>query len=160
LLPRVRALAGLAAAASIVLGLSLTLRLALQNVPPRPDMVAPVANEGAIRVAAEGRQAAKPLVGRVVGWPRRHRARVTSVAAIRARATLASADEEGGHNGVEDQRRIRALLDSPRLRHVLLITDKLGGQAVDRVDNLVQSSPRLDSGYGRMTVAPEIIIDP
>ena len=53
-----------------------------------------------------------------------------------------------------------ALLDSPRLRRVFIVTDVIGGDTPDRVEDLVQKTPRTEARYGRITVSQGIVIDP
>jgi hypothetical protein len=60
----------------------------------------------------------------------------------------------------QQHERLRQLLDSPRLRRVFLVADKLGAGIGERVQTIVQQTPRDHSPYGRITIAPEIIIDP
>jgi hypothetical protein len=59
-----------------------------------------------------------------------------------------------------DAEKVRALLDSPRLRRVLIVTDIIGEGTLDRVEELVQKTPRTDAVYGRITVSQGIVIDP
>ena len=54
----------------------------------------------------------------------------------------------------------RAMLDSPRLRRVFLVTDIIGEGTPDRVGELVQKTPRTDASYGRIIVSQGIVIDP
>jgi hypothetical protein len=56
--------------------------------------------------------------------------------------------------------RVRALLESPRLRRVLIVTDIIGEGTLDRVEELVQKTPRTEAAYGRITVSQGIVIDP
>jgi hypothetical protein len=56
--------------------------------------------------------------------------------------------------------KVRALLDSPRLRRILIVTDIIGEGTLDRVEELVRKSPRTDATYGRITVSQGIIVDP
>jgi hypothetical protein len=59
-----------------------------------------------------------------------------------------------------DPQHIRDYFDSPRLHRVFFVTDVLGGGAGDRVNALIQQTPRTEPVYGRITVGPEIVIDP
>ena len=55
---------------------------------------------------------------------------------------------------------IRKLLDSPNLHRVFIVTDVIGGDASERVDSLLQQTPRGEPRYGRITVSQGIVIDP
>ena len=59
-----------------------------------------------------------------------------------------------------DQEHIRKLLDSPNLHRVFIVTDVIGGDASERVDSLLQQTPRGEPRYGRITVSQGIVIDP
>jgi hypothetical protein len=65
-------------------------------------------------------------------------------------------------HGDADARAIRAMLDNPRLRRVFYVTDIIGGalDTRDRVEELVQTTPRTEATYGRITVSQGIVIDP
>jgi hypothetical protein len=67
---------------------------------------------------------------------------------VRNREELATADK------------VRALLDSPRLRRVLIVTDVIGETTLERVERLVQTTPRTDAAYGRIAVSQGIVVDP
>jgi len=64
----------------------------------------------------------------------------------------------------EDQSReaekIRQMLDSPHLTRTFIVLDVQGGATRDRVEELVQKTPRTEAAYGRITVSQGIVIDP
>ncbi|MGC8638334.1 MAG: anti-sigma factor family protein [Isosphaeraceae bacterium] len=59
-----------------------------------------------------------------------------------------------------DQRRLRSLIDDPRLQRVFLVTDQLGGpaDAEKQVASLVERTTRHD--YFKITISQGIVIDP
>jgi len=59
-----------------------------------------------------------------------------------------------------DRNRVRDLLDNPNLRRILIVVDEIGGTARDRVESIVRKAPRIDSSFGRISVAQGITIDP
>jgi hypothetical protein len=59
-----------------------------------------------------------------------------------------------------DAERIRRMLDSPNLQRIFIVTDVLGGKDRDRVEELVEKTPRTEAAYGRITVTQGIVIDP
>lgn len=159
----IRTVGGLAAAASVVLALTVGLRgparpLAARNGPAGPAVVAakpahigdralpPVAPAEPDGVVATANPDAQPVAS---GRPARPIVRSTAgtldVAEIRRDRDLAT---------------VRNLLDNPELTRIFVVVDVIGGNAGDRVNKLVHDAPRLDPAYGRITVSQGIVIDP
>lgn len=145
---RVRA-AGLATAATVLFTLSLAVLsehsrrhrpLQLASVPVIPE--SPQQAHDSVRVAHGDANEAAVTVAQS---PRRQRS-----ARNQAR-TFAP---------VKDDVRFRDMLDDPNLRKMFIVLDKIGGEADERVSRMIESSPRLRSRFGRITIAPEIVVDP
>jgi hypothetical protein len=73
---------------------------------------------------------------------------------------VASNVEGDEQTRAQEQRGVRQLLDSPNLHKVFVVTDVLGGNADRKVSEIVESTPRRRSTYGRITVAQGIVLDP
>jgi hypothetical protein len=134
-------LGSLAVAASLILAL-LLLRPAVQPAAPRPAV-------DRLRIAAV---AAPPAEARPM--PR------TELPASRPAPTSDPVRPARNREAAADAEKVRALLESPRLRRVLIVTDIIGEGTLDRVEALVQKTPRTEAAYGRVTVSQGIIIDP
>jgi len=138
---------GLTLAASLLIALGLALRH--QPRAPRPAP-APVSPPVEIARAPESVPAVDRAPAAPTGpaAPRPARRASDPGAAARKQRDAAAANE------------IRALLDSPRLRRVFIVTDVIGGDTPGRVEELVKTSPRTEARYGRITVSQGIVIDP
>jgi hypothetical protein len=147
------ALGSLGLAASLLLGLGVALRTYTHTVPParRPPAAHPggtVADGGARRVEpvtprTTERQGSTPPAQPVVAAAKPDADRLA-----RKREEAAAAEK------------VRALLESPRLRRVLIVTDIIGEGTPDGVEQIVQQTPRTDATYGRITVSQGIVVDP
>jgi anti-sigma factor RsiW len=136
-------LGGLAVAASLILALLL--------VRPAPRPAAPQPAVGGFTAVPAPAQPDEAGVGRVSSteppaWRTAPAAGPMQLA--RKREDAAAAEK------------VRALLESPRLRRVLIVTDIIGEGTLNRVEDLVQKMPRTDAAYGRITVSQGIVIDP
>jgi hypothetical protein len=78
----------------------------------------------------------------------------------RVETTRSGEDAEPAPDRDHHPQHIRDYLDSPRLHRVFFVTDVLGGDAGERVNTLIQQTPRTEPVYGRITIGPEIVIDP
>ncbi len=142
----------LALAASVLMALGLALRY-----QPRLEQPAPAPALRAVEI--DGSPSSAPRVDRapaaetVPAVPRPgHRtpepAGLTSAGQARKQREAAAGNE------------LRALLDSPQLRRVFIVTDVIGGGTSDVVEELVQKTPRTRAAYGRIIVTQGIVIDP
>ena len=52
------------------------------------------------------------------------------------------------------------MLESPKLRKILIVSDVIGGDAGRQVGDLIDKTPRRSATYGRFTVSQGIILDP
>lgn len=153
-----RGMAGLAAAASIVLAVS----LALSSLPraPRPagGRVLPAAPSV---VVARSVETSRPPDGPPAAAGRTPGESSASTRRAGRFAPVLAEQEENERRRDREQRALRErLLDSPDLTHVFIVLDVIGGHAGDRVNELVRSAPRLDPAYGQITVSQGIVIDP
>ncbi len=107
--------------------------------------------------------------GSRIGVPALPPAHVAPIETARAQAegNAAVAADAGRLDLTGDDRRreqeaqeIRALLESPKLRKILIVTDIVGGDAGRQVEDLIDKTPRRSATYGRFTVSQGIIIDP
>jgi hypothetical protein len=57
-----------------------------------------------------------------------------------------------------DALKFRAMLDSPNLRKVFVVIDEVGG-ADQRVKGLLESSPRINAEFGRISICQGIVFD-
>jgi hypothetical protein len=107
-------------------------------------------------VAAEDRPAEPRPATETAPTPLR-----TASTATKPRATSGPGPESAdAAERARDAETIREMLDSPHLRRIFIVTDVLGGTARDRVEELVQKTPRTEASYGRITVSQGIVIDP
>jgi anti-sigma factor RsiW len=135
-------LGGLGVAASLILGLLFVRPAAPRPAAPRPAVDALTAAPAPARTVEAGPVLrTEPPAWRTAAAP-------VPVPRARKREDAAAAEK------------VRALLESPRLRRVLIVTDIIGEGTLDRVEKLVQTTPRTDAGYGRITVSQGIVIDP
>jgi hypothetical protein len=98
------------------------------------------------------------------------RADATSIASVAptgpASGTVSGApsgkleDDAAAEQRAREAEKIREMLDSPNLTRTFIVLDVLGGSARDRVEELVQKTPRTEASYGRITVSQGIVIDP
>jgi anti-sigma factor RsiW len=149
-------------AASLLLGLGLALAVAVSRLAPAP---APMPLEPA-RVTAP--TIARAPVTEVADLAPREELRLRPTLAQAPRSPVPAPDRavEEAARRQHDAETIQAMLDSPRLRRVLFVTDVIGGETapntntLGRVEELVQKTPRTEATYGRITVSQGIIIDP
>jgi anti-sigma factor RsiW len=145
----VRATWGLAAAASVLVALGLALR---HEPPARQAAPAPLSRP--VETARAPESESVPAVDRAPAAP-------TGPAAPRlARRTSDPGATARKQREAAAANEIRALLDSPQLRRVFIVTDVIGGDSSGRVEELVQRTPRTEARYGRITVSQGIVIDP
>lgn len=148
----VASMAGLGLAATLVVAVGLAL---LDGRPaPRPGRHHDLAFLPAAPVDSADEPAPTP--------PAATMPTVTSreVPAVRARAYDEGPGPDGARARERDAEQIRAMLDSPHLRRIFIVTDVMGGATHDRVEELVQKTPRTEATYGRITVTHGIVIDP
>jgi hypothetical protein len=137
-------LGSLALAASLLIAPGLLLR----SQPPQP---APSAALGAVARALEPAPGVdRPAVAAIEPAEPRAVSRTPVAAGGRARKP---------HDATASEQ-ILALLDSPRLRRIFFVTDVIGDGTSERVEELVQKTPRTEAKYGRITVSQGIVIDP
>jgi hypothetical protein len=152
-LPRHRGvalLAGLGLAATVLVAIGIGLR------GPRPVQAPEPRSPRPTIVAAEDRPAEPRPATETAPTPLR-----TASTATGRRATSGPGPESADAAGrARDAETIREMLDSPHLRRIFIVTDVLGGAARDRVEELVQKTPRTEASYGRITVSQGIVIDP
>jgi hypothetical protein len=160
-LPLVRGGLGLAAAAAVLVALIPILR-----PKPRPQNLAIHSGPSVAKVAAAtgkalssaSREKVEPMASAAPEQPPAAPRPASPPVAI-AR-TGEETEPARATDPDHDPQHIRDYLDSPRLHRVFFVTDVLGGDAGDRVNALVQRTPRTEPVYGRISVGPEIVIDP
>jgi hypothetical protein len=139
----------MALAASLVLAVSLSL-----HRPPAAGPRSPVASVLALPAPARAlARAETPRGSRPVGSSE-------PAGSVRASDPWFTGDRPRRNDDPAVGAQIRAMLDSPHLRRVLIVTDVIGGGTLDRVEELVQQTPRTEATYGRITVSQGIVIDP
>jgi hypothetical protein len=122
------------------------------EAPPPAHAVAPVA-ESTIE---------RPDPALAVRQP----AEVTETVAVAATTPRDENGKDSLRPDADDRRReadaeqFRAWLDSPNLRKIFLVTDTVGGEALRQVGDLVESTPRKNATFGRITVTQGIVFDP
>ena len=60
----------------------------------------------------------------------------------------------------QEQDRFQAMIDSPNLKTMFFVVDSVGGQADQRVGELVDALPRADAMYACLTIVPDVVVDP
>ena len=136
---------GLTLAASVLIALGLALRH-----PPRVGRPAPAPASPPVEIAGEPKSV-----------PSADRAPAAEPGPVLPRLAPDVGLRRARGSSVMPPRRMRfALVDSPRLRRVFIVTDVIGGDTPNRVEELVQKTPRTKATYGRITISQGIVIDP
>ena len=60
----------------------------------------------------------------------------------------------------EESRRLTHLLDGPGLRRILIVTEAMDPKTAPRIDAMFRETSRKQPEFARLTVAPEIVLDP
>jgi len=81
------------------------------------------------------------------------------VGSVVAEAVESSPDASERRREAE-RRLVRNLLDSPNVRPALIVTDVIGGDAGRQVGEILDTLPRRNPAFGRITVPQGIIFDP
>jgi hypothetical protein len=135
---------------TLAASLLVALGLALRHQPPGPRQV-PVSTQP-IEIAGDPKS--------VPSGDHPPASETTPALPRLAQRTSDSAALERKQRDAVAAEKIRALLDSPRLQRVFIVTDVIGGDTPDRVEELVQKTARTEATYGRITVSQGIVIDP
>ncbi len=159
--PLMRVLIDFGVAAAIMLSLSATLVTVLRRLPPRPD-----------RLVVVPKQAGPKKIGTIAKIPAGPDSPVTGLEEV-AEATpsfvVANRPEKPSQpliprSAVEDPEEqdrqfVREMLENPHPNH-LFVVDTLGGQASERVGELIREMPRLDAKFGRVMIRKGLVFDP
>jgi hypothetical protein len=149
---------GLAATVLLALGLTLFSRLRVgPQIPAGPGPAHPLEIAQA-EPALPG--ATPPIHPTPAGAPVATSETASNPTADRDEAQLLPSGERFAGTQQREADALRDMLDNPRLRRILFVTDILGGGADSRVEELVQKTPRTEATYARITVSQGIVIDP
>jgi hypothetical protein len=149
---------GLGLAATVLLALGLTLFSRSRPGPETPP--APAHRLEIARAEPLPPTANLPLRPTPAGAPVATSETASNPTADLDRARLLPSVERFAENQQREADALRDMLDNPRLRRILFVTDLLGGAADSRVEELVQKTPRTEATYARITVSQGIVIDP
>lgn len=150
---RLRIAFEMASAAVIVLALGLGLRSALRDLRPGRLPLAAVPTKNVPR--AGDRPGSPPLAEVTDGAPRR-----IEIPAPPEPTPSSASNRLLQANASDGPGRERAAFDPSKVSRIFFVLDEIGGNAAEEVDALVKKTPRVDSSYGRITIAQEIVLDP